>query len=255
MNREYAVNDEGITALRALSACLEDNAKSIGNATVVLEDALTSNMHGLGAHSLSISKLINEVKYAHQDACSPIIDLSEKASILADEYQAFIDSDRFVGINNYSSNSTSYIPVNNGSWSGEEGNSMWYPTNETVLNELRYYGNGVEGIMYHEGYPDFTPVQVYESKLNSQMYYRNDEYQFVDCTLELRDFLEDNPDLISYFDDEQLSAIGRGQDRIPGYTWHHDIRDGRMQLVPTLIHKSFPHYGGRHKWGGGSANR
>ena len=274
MNREYAVNDEGVAALRALSAGLEDNAKAIDNATVALEDALASNIHGLGVHSLSISKLINEVKHTHQDACSPIVDLSEKVSILADEYQAFIDSDRFVGNTNlssldaddtmderyfnlhYSNSSVAHnIPVNNGSWSGEDGNSIWSPTNRIILEDLRFYGNGTEGIEYRNGYPDFTPIQVYECKLNSQLYYRNDEYQFVDCTIELRENLRDHPELISWFDDEQLSAIGRGLDRIPGYTWHHDVKKGRMQLVPTSIHSAFPHYGGRRTWGGGSSNR
>jgi|GEM_PF-3559983 len=150
-----------------------------------------------------------------------------------------------------------HTPINNGTWSGERGNSMWQPTDEAVLNDLHFYGNGATGIEYHNGYADFTPVQVYECTLHSQLYYRNNNYQFVECTLELRDYLRSHPnsDLISYFDDEQLSAITRGHDNIPCYTWHHDVQAGRMQLIPTSIHNSCPHEGGQSIWGGGVTNR
>jgi hypothetical protein len=155
-----------------------------------------------------------------------------------------------------SSSTRRQTPMNNGEWSGERGNSTWQPSDEAVLNDIRFYSDGrVGGIEYRSGFADFTPVQVYECRLNSRLYYRDNNYQFVDCTLELREHLREHPDLISYFDDEQLSAIGRGQDRIPGYTWHHDIEAGRMQLIPTSIHSTCPHDGGQSIWGGGTSNR
>ena len=145
-------------------------------------------------------------------------------------------------------------PINNGKWSGDRGNSIWYPDDEDVLSDLRYYGNGAEGIHYYDGYPDFTPVQVFECGLPHQLYNKNDNYQFTDCNLALLDYLKDYPDSVSYFDNVQLSAIARGQNPI-GYTWHHDVQAGRMQLVPTSIHGNCFHYGGRSKWGGGTSMR
>lgn len=148
----------------------------------------------------------------------------------------------------------SQTPINNGNWSGDRGNSVWLPHDEEVLRDLRYYGSSIEGIEYLNGYPDFAPVQVFESRLSVLLYDRDDDYQFTDCNLELLDFLNNHPDLISYFDDTQLSEIARGQNP-RGYTWHHDVQSGRMQLVPTSIHRNCPHYGGRNRWGGGTANR
>jgi hypothetical protein len=145
-------------------------------------------------------------------------------------------------------------PTSNGNWSGDRGNSVWHPNDEEVLHDLRYYGKGIEGIKYFNGYPDFTPVQVFESRLPMSLYDRNDDYQFTDCNLELLDFLKGHPESISYFDDTQLSEIAKGQNPI-GYTWHHDIQSGRMQLVPTSIHRNCSHYGGRNRWGGGNVNR
>jgi len=145
-------------------------------------------------------------------------------------------------------------PINNGKWSGDRGNSIWKPNDDEVLRDIRFYGNGAEGIEYRNGYPDFTPIQIFESGLPINLFNRNDDYQFTDCNLELRDKLPCLPYLISYFDDTQLSAIGKGQTPI-GYTWHHDIQSGRMQLVPTSIHRNCTHYGGRERWGGGTSAR
>jgi len=95
---------------------------------------------------------------------------------------------------------------------------------------------------------------VFECKLPNQLQERKDDYQFAECNLALLDHLKKHHDSIKHFDDSQLAAIARGHDP-KGYTWHHDVQTGRMQLVPTLIHDSCKHYGGKNVWGGGSANR
>lgn len=145
-------------------------------------------------------------------------------------------------------------PINDGNWDGDRGDSRWKPNDEDVIRDLEDYGNGADGIEYRNGFPDFTPVQVFECKMPNQLYDRNDDYQFTDCNLALLDHLKDHPDCISNFDDTQLAAIARGNNP-SGYTWHHDVQTGRMQLVPTSIHDSCKHYGGKNVWGGGTANR
>ena len=145
-------------------------------------------------------------------------------------------------------------PINDGNWDGDRGDSRWKPNDEDVIRDLRDYGNGANGVEYRNGFPDFTPVQVFECKLPNQLNERNDDYQFTDCNLALLDHLKDHPDCIPNFDDTQLAAIARGNNP-SGYTWHHDVQTGRMQLVPTSLHDSCKHYGGKNVWGGGTANR
>jgi filamentous hemagglutinin len=41
----------------------------------------------------------------------------------------------------------------------------------------------------------------------------------------------------SRFTAEQLDAICAGNDKVPGFTWHHHEAVGRMQLVPEAVHK------------------
>ena len=163
-------------------------------------------------------------------------------------------------------NAGSRTPVNNGSWSGERGNSIWIPSDEAVLKDIQYYSEGlgrkVDGIEYQNGYADFSTVAVYTTTLAELLYNRTDNSQFVDCTLDLRAIMETyarqeppNPVYIQWFDDEGKKAVATGQANIPGYTWHHDIYNGRIQLVPTSVHRACPHEGGRSIWGGGSRNR
>jgi len=143
-------------------------------------------------------------------------------------------------------------PINNGEWNVERGNSRWKPNDEAVIRELGDYD--VDGIDYHNGFPDFTPVQVFECKLPDNLLDGKDNAQFLEGNLALLDHLKDHPDCVNNFDDSQLAAIARGYNP-SGYTWHHDVNAGRMQLVPTSIHNSCGHFGGKNVWGGGTANR
>ena len=212
-----------------------------------------SKYHRLGAIIGECNSSFDKVLVELDDCLAPL----KAMEISIREYNEVNFRGTSSASNGTSTNAGSHTPINNGEWSGERGNSMWRPTNKAVINDLQFYGDGVEGIEYRNGYADFSPVKVYECRLHNQLYYRDDEYQFVDCTMELREHLRAYPNtyVMSYFDDTQLSAIARGQARIPGYTWHHDVQAGLIQLVPTSIHSTCPHYGGQSIWGGGSINR
>ena len=93
---KYAVTEDGISALKALSVRMRENAVMIRNTADALESTLEANYHALGPHGASIKSLIAEFRQSHQDACVPIWELSESILILADGYQEFVDTDRFL---------------------------------------------------------------------------------------------------------------------------------------------------------------
>ena len=64
----------------------------------------------------------------------------------------------------------------------------------------------------------------------------------------------EDPELAAQFTEDQLTDIANG-DTPEGYTWHHDVEAGHMQLVPTDVHQSCRHSGGRSLWGGGADYR
>ncbi|ARB05253.1 TPA: HNH endonuclease [Neisseria lactamica] len=47
------------------------------------------------------------------------------------------------------------------------------------------------------------------------------------------------------FTNEQITKIKAGNEKIPGYTWHHNAQSppNNMQLIPNSIHKAVRHTG------------
>ena len=52
------------------------------------------------------------------------------------------------------------------------------------------------------------------------------------------------------FSEDQIKDIKEGI--LPdGFTWHHNEKEGLMQLVETSVHNATNHTGGMHLWGRG----
>ena len=111
----YAVNEEGVVALKALAGRLQESIASISRASDALESAMEANRQGLGPHAASVASLIADTRQAHQDACSPILELSGKVGDLANDYQEFIDMNRFAGGGSGSSAGSASVGVTGGS--------------------------------------------------------------------------------------------------------------------------------------------
>lgn len=110
----------------------------------------------------------------------------------------------------------------------------------------------VEGRTYEVVAPEFQSE--YDAQLPKDMYESTDRKQFKECNSQLSRAAADDPALRSRFSDEALEQIENG-DTPDGYTWHHDVEEGKMQLVDTGTHQQTGHTGGRSLWGGGTENR
>ena len=78
--------------------------------------------------------------------------------------------------------------------------------------------------------------------------------QFKEANDQLKDAIENDPEVRKQFTDEQIEQIEAG-DTPEGYVWHHSEEPGTLQLVDTTTHAQTGHTGGRTVWGGGSENR
>ena len=108
------------------------------------------------------------------------------------------------------------------------------------------------GIVYdNRGFPIFDDVAFYDTRLNINEF-RSVSYQsqMRMATRDLRDQLNNNPQLRSRFEPDQLQAIQSGQANIPRLTWHHHQDTGRMQLIDRDIHRRTGHVGGEAISGG-----
>lgn len=110
----------------------------------------------------------------------------------------------------------------------------------------------VEGRTYEVVAPEFKSE--YDAQLPKDMYEATDRKQFKECNSQLSKAVADDPDLRSRFTGDGLEQIENG-DTPDGYTWHHDVEEGKMQLVDTGTHQKTGHTGGRSLWGGGTESR
>lgn len=136
-----------------------------------------------------------------------------------------------------------YLKTRNDGKEGTEGkNGVKYERKTVVVN-----GVEVSGV-----FPVFDST--YEAQLPKDKLKDSDAKQEKECNKQLKDAIENDPELESEFTDEQLEQIENG-DTPDGYTWHHNEEEGKMQLVKTENHQQNGHTGGKVIWGGGSNNR
>jgi hypothetical protein len=113
-------------------------------------------------------------------------------------------------------------------------------------------------IINEKGEQDEGVFPVFESKFDAQLpeelYEASDKKQFDECNKQLKEAVEKDPEFAKKFTPEQLEQIKNGETP-DGYTWHHNEKTGKMQLVDSETHAKTGHTGGRVIWGGGQENR
>jgi hypothetical protein len=108
-------------------------------------------------------------------------------------------------------------------------------------------GNDIEGV-----FPKFDSK--FDVQLPPELYQESDVKQFEECNRQLKEAVENDPELAKQFTPEQLEQIKNGETP-DGYTWHHNEEIGKMQLVDSETHEKTGHTGGKVIWGGGQENR
>lgn len=136
---------------------------------------------------------------------------------------------------------SSYLPKNNGKWSGEEGNSEWIPDPDFVPKNPKSNPEqlswkqisakyGVSSILFVAEQPDFSPV----SK----------------GTVEIKDFSSERDDNFDSADEELAEKRGctkadvRRWRKKSKYTWHERKDCKTMDKAPTCVHGNITHSGG-----------
>lgn len=101
-------------------------------------------------------------------------------------------------------------------------------------------------------FPQFDSI--FEVQLPEDKISVSDPEQFAEGNRQLKERCEIAPEFRSQFNEFQLNDINSGKTPL-GFTWHHDIEKGKMQLVTYITHIYTPHTGGKSIWGGGNENR
>lgn len=104
----------------------------------------------------------------------------------------------------------------------------------------------IAGREVHIVVPEFPAA--FECKIDPEKWKSGDREIFKDCTEQLKNYLEEHPEMKEKFNEQQLEQIKNGEPYIKGYTWHHSEESGKMQLVETNIHARTGHTGGNSIW-------
>lgn len=125
---------------------------------------------------------------------------------------------------------------------------------KTDQNGVRYERKTVDihGVKIEGVFPVFKSA--YNAKLSENLENASNAQQFKECNRQLKDAVDNDPQLKSTFTEEQLQDIE--ERRTPeGYVWHHNEEPGKMQLVKVSDHDrtqgGAAHTGGKALWGGG----
>lgn len=95
------------------------------------------------------------------------------------------------------------------------------------------------------GYVILDQFSIFETRLSDATWALKDRAKhFKEATSILKQSLLDGQVQRSHFNEFQIKAIMKLEEKIPGYTWHHDLR--KLQLVPEEIHNhpALRHVGG-----------
>lgn len=106
----------------------------------------------------------------------------------------------------------------------------------------------INGIKIEVVMPEFP--KVFDCKLSESKITASDGAQFNECNKQLKEAIENDPELKGKFSKRELQFI-MDDNTPPGYTWHHGAERGSMELVKTDIHANTRHTGGKALWGAG----
>lgn len=140
-----------------------------------------------------------------------------------------------------------FLPKSGGEWESEKGDSMWVPDGGYIPLKNNPEGKtwseikkefGIEGIIFKDGEPDFSPIS--------------------EGTVEIEDFTEDRNANFTQAD-EKLAEKWTSENKdgkswspaeVKAYrkehklSWHERSDQKTMDLVPSIIHGNIPHSGG-----------
>lgn len=224
----------------------------------------------LAADTIALIPVIGVVKYFDIKAMNKTIDVMKQVSNVSDTVKnagkvadvagTIIDANKTYKKIGEAVDDTKEITR----FSKAKNKYIRYVTKPTI--NARYAGKVHPlGVMFEEKrikYSDGTRIvgvfpkfdSKYEIKLEKKLYKGSREEHFAYCNKRLKEAIENDSNLRKQFTDSQIEEIMTGiKSGAPsGYTWHHNEREGIMELVDAEMHNKVAHTGGFSIWGAGS---
>ncbi|MHA5067717.1 HNH endonuclease [Cetobacterium somerae] len=135
----------------------------------------------------------------------------------------------------------SFLPKNDGIWSGERGDSLWQPDKDKIpTGKDTNFDNlswgelldkyQIDGVQFNDGEPNFEGVAKETVEIDDFTDKRSKN--FMQADIKAADKMGCTPEEVRKFRQENK------------YTWHERSDCKTMDLVPSEIHNNIPHSGG-----------
>jgi hypothetical protein len=98
------------------------------------------------------------------------------------------------------------------------------------------------------GFPIFDPYVKLETRISGDLSSMSREAHMRAATKQLHTDIQTGRIDRKLFSDSEFLDIEKWKPKFGDFTWHHHQDTGRMQLVPTDIHKWVGHIGGFEMW-------
>ncbi|MBR4878499.1 MAG: hypothetical protein IKU13_01545 [Clostridia bacterium] len=95
---KYAASDEGILAIKTMSAAIVSAGEKITELTSALQTVVDDNPNTLGPHVKSLESVIQAIDKEIKDATEPINGISDALEDIADVYQDIVDDNKLDGV-------------------------------------------------------------------------------------------------------------------------------------------------------------
>ena len=96
----YACSEEGVEALTALVAAIEEGVETITRETETMSAAADEYADTLGPHQKSLKEALEEIQSAIASSTDPANEVGEKLASVAKKYQDIISDDPFGNVGN-----------------------------------------------------------------------------------------------------------------------------------------------------------
>lgn len=124
-----------------------------------------------------------------------------------------------------------------GEWAGKRGESKFISQNSEVNEILKR--NGLDGIEYRSGIPDFSKIAIATVKIDEMSDNRSDNFRQCDIKCAEKWNLEGRDGKTDW----KARDVSDWR-RINGYTWHERNDMITCDLIPAKVNKEFGHLGG-----------
>jgi methyl-accepting chemotaxis protein len=90
---KYAVSEQGVEALKTMSAAIFSTIDQINGLTSALSACAGDHADTLGPHKASIDEVIEEIEAATKQATEPTSSIADTLNEIAEAYREIIDND------------------------------------------------------------------------------------------------------------------------------------------------------------------